>query len=1236
MINSKGFDIFRRKLFPFLWLAFLLIVPSVLLMDVEPSAYAQQTLPFRNLKGELENYAQRREPVQTSAPQSINAENKSISAPYPKLFLTDVSAGVGNFVNTGQRVGIGAWSTGVGDLNNDGYLDLFMANKYDRPNEVWLNNGTGYFVDSGQRLGNENSEAVALGDLDNDGDLDAFVGNTGTQPNYVWLNLGNGVFLDSGQRLGNEYSTAVALGDLDGDGDVDAFVCNWDGQPDQVWFNNGNGTFTKSPQVLGGMSSRAVKLGDLDQDGDLDAFVGTWGGNYVWKNNGQGFFLLDNPPLGVEYTVGVALGDLNGDLTLDAFTVSRDGQPNRVWLNDGTGNFISNGEALGYGHSEAVALGDIDQDGDLDAIIANGIYGDLWPEDEVWLNDGNASFSNAYLPLSTANSEAVALGDFNNDGALDLFVGNGYVEEPGNQIYLNLPGCVSTQLCNGNFEQNIQYWQFDSPFVLTSPGHNGLYGLRSEQDKTALETVSWAGLRQLIQVIPGQSYTYSFWLRSENASNAHIKLDWFNAAGTMLGSTQLPINIPANSGSWMHFTGQINAVPGASTAEIAFWHGVSDEVNVPGSVLILDDLAISPAPCAGEDLCNLGFEKGTAGWEIDEAALLVTDAYSGTWALQTTQQRLVTSSAAWAGIRQYTPVIAEKAYTISTRARWQTVTNLHIKLIWYDASGTEIGTSIIYDQSGTSLGTGEWVLLEGTAFAPVNASMAQLVIWHGVNQANENVPGSQVTLDEISFNLAGSGVEKPWTVLVYLNGDNNLDEETAVVFNKLEASADNPNVNIVVLWDRSTNTGGLWDSGTSWYHVQYDTNPYELAQYVENINMWDKEEQNLGDDYFLYTFVNWARSSFPADHYLLMITDHGGGWSPELPDGLPRRGGWALGGTGLSWDDTGLNGEPDFLSTHETGEALRVLSDDGENPFDIVFYDACLMGMLEEVYEVRNYTNYLIASENVAWATFPYDYYINAITHSIQPSELAIQIANGYIQSLPPSYAGTVSVYDLDQASNIAAQTNALANAMIQEQENPIVRGQIGDAYLSSQKVDYDSDGQILPEREGYVDLYDFVQKLEALVTAPDIILAAEPLLASLDSVDFIIHEAHQSGQWDIENTHGLSIYMPFGEELYIGSKCNETTTDPCSVNYDPDCVKLRNFYTTVTPPQVTQLAFTQNSNWDEFINGFIEAEYCSSGITADSSNLPETRIISVLNSARQGNLLAAYQIYLPLLMSGN
>ena len=101
-----------------------------------------------------------------------------------------------------------SWGADLGDLDGDGDLDAFVA-KDNGSNQVWLNNGAGLFIDSGQNLGTSKSESVALGDVDGDGDLDALIANRVGGTDKVWLNNGAGVFTDSGQNLGTTDSSNV-------------------------------------------------------------------------------------------------------------------------------------------------------------------------------------------------------------------------------------------------------------------------------------------------------------------------------------------------------------------------------------------------------------------------------------------------------------------------------------------------------------------------------------------------------------------------------------------------------------------------------------------------------------------------------------------------------------------------------------------------------------------------------------------------------------------------------------------------------------------------------------------------------------------------------------------------------------------------------------------------------------------------------------------------------------------
>ena len=238
--------------------------------------------------------------------------------------------------------GVSSQAFAMRDEDNDGAAESFLASCCNGSTVIW-NYET--FSKGYPCLGQGRANAVALADLNGDNALDAFLAkgqrvNLGWEvqdtPNEVWLNNGQGNFVDSGQRLGRAVSLVVVVGDVNGDGFLDAVVGNRG--PDEVWLNDGQGRFSNSGQRFGGGPTHSLFLVDLDEDGDPDLFTAGETSGRAWLNDGDGWFRAGQR-IRYDWNNAIALGDVTGDDVVDAFVAGL--ETYQVWRGVGNGRFTN-------------------------------------------------------------------------------------------------------------------------------------------------------------------------------------------------------------------------------------------------------------------------------------------------------------------------------------------------------------------------------------------------------------------------------------------------------------------------------------------------------------------------------------------------------------------------------------------------------------------------------------------------------------------------------------------------------------------------------------------------------------------------------------------------------------------------------------------------------------------------------------------------------------------------------
>ena len=351
--------------------------------------------------------------------------------------------GRGHFQDVTHQAGLDAvkgWGMGVAvaDYDNDGWDDILVTG-YMR-NFLFHNKGNGTFDDVAAAAGIQGlglwAMGAAFGDLDGDGNLDLYIAN------YLDYSVLKAPKADDSC---NYRGVRVFCGPR-----------GLPGERDALYFGDGKGHFRDQTEALGIDPEKwyglGVLIGDYDNDGWPDIFVANdLTGNLLYHNLGKGKFeqvaVTAGAALsedGVEQgSMGVDYGDLDNDGWLDMYYTNASFQSNTLLLNNHDGSFTIITNTAGHGDTTHLYVGwgtlfsDLNNDGWEDLFVVNG---HLYPEADrfqlglqykqralVFMNKHDKTFKEIGLELGLAErwkSRGLAVGDYDNDGKLDVLVNN--------------------------------------------------------------------------------------------------------------------------------------------------------------------------------------------------------------------------------------------------------------------------------------------------------------------------------------------------------------------------------------------------------------------------------------------------------------------------------------------------------------------------------------------------------------------------------------------------------------------------------------------------------------------------------------------------------------------------------------------------------------------------------------------------------------------------------------------
>jgi hypothetical protein len=375
-----------------------------------------------------------------------------------------------------------------------------------------------------------------------------------------------------------------------------------------------------------------------------------------------------------------------------------------------------------------------------------------------------------------------------------------------------------------------------------------------------------------------------------------------------------------------------------------------------------------------------------------------------------------------------------------------------------------------------------------------------------------------------------------WTIMVFLNGDNNLEEFGMTNFAQMAAASQSSGkYRVIVQFDRATGydaTNGDWTTTK-----RFNVTPGMLPTAANQIS--DIGEADMGNPATLSTFANWAIDNYPANHYFLVFWDHGGGWTK--------------GGKGAEvlkdFSNDNSSGNSISVANGEFATAMAAITSHLGRKLDIIGWDCCLMAMAEVFDVSKDYADVAVASEETEAGTgWNYTPFLNALNSN--PTISALELGKAQIVGTGTTL-DTQSEIDLTKIANLNTKVSTFADQLMAAKA-----AGYSSAINSAQTA---TQGYAFPE---YRDLYDFASRINSASVPAALKTAATDVMSAVTAAVYYNHATTS-----YSGSHGISIYNP----LANGSSYNTS---------------------------YNSLPFAANTHWDEYIKGQTSA--LNEPVTAD------------------------------------